>query len=380
MRKGCGIFAVGLICLLLIGSIGATFMLKLDYDAKLDALVHSIEDLQKQLASAESGRNYSGVSYVPTLANNLSVSDVAEKAGASVVGITITTQVLSGRYGMQIMEQTSQGSGIICSDEGYIITNYHVVKPYLAGSNSQMEVFLADGRSAGAEYIGGDEQNDLAVIQIQLDNLPVAEFGSSSSLRAGEFAMAIGNPLGMEGTITVGVISGIDRKVQAENVAESLIQTDAAINPGNSGGALVNSLGQVIGINTIKISATEVEGIGFAIPIDYALPIIQSIIEYGYVRGRPATGITGIEIDALTARFNNVPQGLLVTGVVKDSAADIAGIREQDIVLEMGGRTIGTMGDINSLLKQYRVGDQIEIKIYRRGSIYTAVLTLLEGR
>ena len=228
-----------------------------------------------------------------------------------------------------------QGLGIIASRDGYIITNYHVVKPLLNNNQAQLEVYLADGRSAEATYVGGDEQNDLAVIKIELDNLPVAEFGSSEEVRVGDFAMAIGNPLGMEGSVTAGVISGINRQVAGENVAERLIQTDAAINPGNSGGALVNAQGKVIGVNTIKIAATDVEGIGFAIPIDLVLPIVEDLIEHGYVRGRPALGIFCSEISPMAALYNNVPQGPLVNEVVEGSGAEAAGIKANDIILSL---------------------------------------------
>lgn len=362
--------------LLVIGSFGA-YAVKLDYDARIEALTEAIEELQGRAVSSSLP-----LDFVADEMTGMGVPEIVEKAGASVVGITITAQVQTsaGFFGFsQIQEQVSKGSGIICSEEGYIITNYHVVKPFLQGSDSRIEVYLADGRTAAAEFVGGDEQNDLAVIKVQLDNLPVAEYGSSAGLKVGQFAMAIGNPLGMEGTVTVGVISGIDRKVAAENVAESLIQTDAAINPGNSGGALVDARGRVIGINTIKISATEVEGIGFAIPIDSALPIVQSLIEYGYVKGRPATGIKGEEINALTAHFNNIPQGLLVTSVSGSSAAEAAGIRRNDIIMEFGGTEITSMSALNRALKQYKVGDSVLVKYYRAGRVYTVTLILKEG-
>ena len=300
------------------------------------------------------------------------------------MGIKVTSQVRAGmgRFGTQVLEQSSQGSGIIYNAGGYVITNYHVIENYIDSNSSQMEVFLADGRFATAEYIGGDKQNDLAVIRIELDGLPVARFGSSSSLCVGEFAMAIGNPLGMDlaGSITVGVISGIDRKVEAENVADRLIQTDAAINPGNSGGALVNGYGQVIGINTIKIASAEIEGLGFAIPIDYTLPIIESIIEYGYVKGRPATGISGTEINAMTARYYGVPAGLLVTDVAGGSAAGEAGIQRNDIILELSGQAVTSISDINNILRQHKVGDVITIVYYRNGVSISAKLIFKEGQ
>jgi len=381
------LIAYGVSGLIMLVSFCAIIVLKSDYDTKIDALTRTMENLQVQavetLQLQESANNgtYNVVSLASTPAG-LSVSEIAQKAVSSVVGIKVSAQIKAqmGRFGPQIFEQSSEGSGIICTEDGYIITNYHVVESFIKSTNGQMEVYLADGRSATAKYIGGDEENDLAVIKIELDNLPVAQFASSSDLLPGEFAMAIGNPLGMDlaGTVTVGVISGIDRKVAAENVAESLIQTDAAINPGNSGGALVNEYGQVIGINTIKIASTEIEGIGFAIPTDYALPIIKSIIQYGYVKGRPATGISGAEINAMAARFYNVPQGLLVTDVAVESAAEAAGIQKNDIILELDGETVISMNTVNSILKQHKVGDKITVKYYRNGKTLSATLTLGE--
>jgi serine protease Do len=363
---------MGLIAVILFGGLGMAAV-KSDYDARFQELMESLERVGEELPS---------LTPVDYPAPGLSTADIAEKAGASVVGITVTTRLAnSSPLGLpQTREQTSKGSGIIASRDGYIITNYHVVKPLLNNNQAQLEVYLADGRSAEATYVGGDEQNDLAVIKIELDNLPVAEFGSSANLRIGEFAMAIGNPLGMEGSVTAGVISGINRQVAGENVAERLIQTDAAINPGNSGGALVNAQGKVIGVNTIKIAATDVEGIGFAIPIDLVLPIVEDLIEHGYVRGRPALGIFCSEISPMAALYNNVPQGLLVNEVVEGSGAEAAGIKANDIILSLAGIKVRSLKDVTGILKEHKVGDTVEVEIYRDGGTHTVELTLGERK
>ncbi|NLY38161.1 MAG: PDZ domain-containing protein [Firmicutes bacterium] len=373
--------------IVILGCLAGVIGLKLHYDSRIAALAQQIEALQALQSNDNIDRSEDlrepGTSYLAgTVLVN--VPEIAQKARASVVGIRVTALVRTslGWFGSQLIEQPSEGSGIIYSSDGYIITNYHVVENYINSAKGQLEVFLADGRSAVAEYIGGDEQNDLAVIKIDLDKLPVASFGSSSNLRIGEFAMAIGNPLGMDlaGSVTVGVISGIDRRVQAENVAEGLIQTDAAINPGNSGGALVNAAGEVIGINTIKIATTAVEGIGFAIPIDFALPIVDSIIEHGYVKGRPAIGIKGSEINALTARFYQIPQGILIVDILEGSAAEKAGLKVNDIIVELDGQTVDSMSALNKILKQHRAGDTISLKYYRDGKTISTTLTLMEDR
>jgi len=373
--------------IVILGCLAGVIGLKLHYDSRIAALAQQIEALQALQSNDNIDRSEDlrepGTSYLAgTVLVN--VPEIAQKARASVVGIRVTALVRTslGWFGSQLIEQPSEGSGIIYSSDGYIITNYHVVENYINSAKGQLEVFLADGRSAVAEYIGGDEQNDLAVIKIDLDKLPIASFGSSSNLRIGEFAMAIGNPLGMDlaGSVTVGVISGIDRRVQAENVAEGLIQTDAAINPGNSGGALVNAAGEVIGINTIKIATTAVEGIGFAIPIDFALPIVDSIIEHGYVKGRPAIGIKGSEINALTARFYQIPQGILIVDILEGSAAEKAGLKVNDIIVELDGQTVDSMSALNKILKQHRAGDTISLKYYRDGKTISTTLTLMEDR
>ncbi|MFY9384145.1 MAG: trypsin-like peptidase domain-containing protein [Dethiobacteria bacterium] len=382
--RGTKIYAFLLCLVVILGSAAAMALFKQHYDQKIDTLTRHIEALQEQINSGGSGGK---TATVYNLANTegLSVPEIAEKAGASVVGIKITAQVKeTGWFGPQIYQQVSEGSGIIYNEEGYIITNYHVVGGYASSESGHIEVYLADGRSAAAKYIGGDQQNDLAVIKIDLDNLPVAEFGSSSNLRPGEFAMAIGNPLGMDlaGSVTVGVISGIERKVEAENVADSLIQTDAAINPGNSGGALVNGRGEVIGINTIKIATTEVEGIGFAIPIDYARPIVDSIIAYGYVKGRPAIGIRGTDINEMTARFYDIPRGVLITDVVAGSAAARAGLQKNDIITAIDGSEVISMSALKKILKQHQAGDEITITYYhyQDGQSRTIKLVLDESR
>ena len=373
-----------LLCLVVIlGSAGTITFFKQHYDLKIAALTESVESLQEQLG-LQSGSGAAAPD--PVYTNGMSVPDIARKAGASVVGIKITAQVQaqSGWFGPQIYQQVSEGSGIIYDTDGHIVTNYHVVGDYATSEGSLIEVFLTDGRSAAARYIGGDSENDLAVIQIDLRDLPVAQFGFSAGLHSGEFAMAIGNPLGMElaGSVTVGVISGIERKVEKENTADSLIQTDAAINPGNSGGALVNGRAEVIGINTLKIASQGVEGIGFAIPIDYARPIIDSIISYGYVKGRPFIGISYTEINERTAQQYSVPRGILITDVVAGGAADRAGLQANDIITSIDDIETKDMSAIKNILKKYQAGDEVTVTYYRyqERQTKTAKMTFDERR
>ncbi len=316
--------------------------------------------------------SYSGV---------MSVSDVADKAGPSIVGIRMTVTLPDRVFFEGPGESKAEGSGVIISENGYIMTNYHVVQyadPEQDSSKvTTLEVFLPDGRQARAEFIGGDKRSDLAVIKTNIKNLPVAELGASSKLKVGNPAVAIGNPLGLEfaGSVTFGVISALNRVLAIENRSMTLIQTDAAINPGNSGGALVNSEGKVIGINSVKITLEGVEGLGFAIPINDAMPIINELIEVGCVRGRPYIGISGQIITEAMAKYYNVPTGYYIRRVVPGSGADKADLRKGDILTEVDGKRITNMKNLSSLLGKYKAGDTIDIVIHRRGKDITLELT-----
>lgn len=316
-----------------------------------------------------------------------SVVDIAKKVGPSIVGIRMT--VSGSRYnyfGTQLGQSKAEGSGIIMSKDGYIMTNYHVVEyadsKNALSSSTTLEVFLPDGRQAKAKFIGGDSKNDLAVVKIELDSLPVAALGDSSDIEVGEPAIAIGNPLGMEfaGSVTVGVISALNRLVETEDKSLSLIQTDAAINPGNSGGALVNSKGQVIGINTIKISQAGVEGLGFAIPMNDAKPIIDQLIMFGYVKGRPLFGISGREVTEVLAKQYNIPVGIYIAGVTTGSGADKAGIKKGDILVSVAGKEVKTMKDLDNVKKNYKAGDTVDVVVARDGSNKSLKLTFSEER
>ena len=312
---------------------------------------------------------------------------IANVVRPSVVGIRVvipSSKIQSGFFWYETGVSESTGSGIILTSDGYIATNYHVVSYYDEYDDVIISVILEDGTELEAELIGGDEANDLAVIKANTNGmeLPAATLGDSSELQVGEIVVAIGNPLGTQfaGTVTMGIVSALDRNISSENTAETLIQTDAAINPGNSGGALINSQGQVIGITSSKIADTEVEGLGFAIPIDFAKPIIEDIIQYGYVKDRPATGISGQTISSSMSRYYGLPQGVMVTAVDVNSGADIAGIEEYDIITEIDGVAITSMSDIQAINETHSVGDILQVTFYRNRQYYTVNLKLLEDR
>jgi len=318
--------------------------------------------------------------------NTSSITNIAKKVGPSIVGIRMITKSPRYWYSMTTSEYAEEGSGIIISKDGYIVTNYHVVQyadpKNSMSSNTTLEVFLPDDRQATAKFIGGDSMNDLAVVKIDLKNLPVATLGDSSKLEVGELAVAIGNPLGLEfrGSVTAGVISALNRTVSINDKTLNLIQTDAAINPGNSGGALVNGKGEVIGINTAKISVTGVEGLGFAIPINDAKPIVEQLIAFGYVKGRPYIGISGINITEAMSRQYGLPVGVYVLEVVSDGGAAKAGIKKGDVIVSMAGKTVSTMDEINEIKKNYKAGDSVSVTVVRNGKKVNLTLTFAEEK
>lgn len=297
-------------------------------------------------------------------AAEMTVPEIVKKAKPSVVGISSKFDENSA----------GTGTGIIMSSDGYIVTNAHVVQGGSKGKDrdaQEVTVVLPDKSEFPAEIVGADSRTDLAVIKIDPGSrkLPPAEFGSSEALAEGEPAVAIGNPLGFElyGSVTCGIISALNRTMTIEERTMTLIQTDAAINPGNSGGPLLNSCGQVIGINSSKIISDYAEGLGFAIPISYAKPIIDELIAKGCISGRPYIGILGEDLPAETAGRYCIPQGVYVKFAEKGSPADLGGILPGDIITEAGGEAVCSLSDLNSAKEKYRAGDKLPLKLYRAG-------------
>ena len=259
----------------------------------------------------------------------------------------------------QTQEITATGSGIVMSSDGYIITNAHVIydteSDYQMGKATSVSVVMGENHDQEyeAEIVGYDVQTDLAVLKIDAEGLTPAEFGNSDDLNVGELVVAIGNPLGFElyGTTTCGIVSAVNREVQLEDRTMTLIQTDAAINSGNSGGMLLNAYGQVVGINSMKMGSSygsaSVEGLGFAIPISDAKEIINSLINNGYVTGRPQLGITGVTVSESDAQRFNLPQGVYVYGVAENSAAAKAGLQQGDIITAIDGVEVTTMEELS---------------------------------
>lgn len=320
-------------------------------------------------------------------ANSHAISTIVEAVRPSVVCVCVTVPsqtVSNGFIQYQTQGASSTGSGIIWTEDGYIITNQHVIENVQKYSNAYIRVLLDDGTELEAELIAADQQTDLALLKVNTkEKLPTATIGSSSKLLVGQTAIAIGNPLGVAyaNSVTVGIVSGLNRQVSGENGVSTMIQTDAAVSPGNSGGALVDSAGKVIGVVSAKISSTDVEGIGFAIPIDDAIEIITSLKDHGYVKDRPATGIAeGIQITEAMSRRYRLPVGLYVTAITRNSGADQAGLQLYDVILTFDGKQVSTLNEIEALKKQHKVGDKITVTYYRSGTNYETVLTLTEDK
>ena len=297
----------------------------------------------------------------------LALPDIYKKVIPSVVSITAS----SG-------SSTSTGTGIIMSSDGYIITNYHVVS-----SAQQIVVLLTDGQEYAACRVGGDETSDIMVLKIDATDLTPAEFGDSDAAEVGDSVVAIGDPLGIElrGTMTDGIICGIKRDVDVGDRTMSLMQTNAALNNGNSGGPLVNMEGQVIGINTIKLSSsgcTTVEGLGFAIPIDSAKPIVDELVEKGYVTGRPAFGFDVEQLESRISLYYDLPGKLYIRSVETNSDAYAQGIRSGDIITAIDGQEVYTVDEFNRIKNEYSAGDQIPLTIFRRGHNYEVTVTLMD--
>ena len=305
----------------------------------------------------------------------LSVEEISKRVGPSIVGITSTTKVQS-YFGTQTGEQS--GSGIIIDGKGYIVTNYHVIE-----NGSGIKVSLTSGNVYDAELVGGDEKTDIAVLKINADEeLRVAALGNSDEVEVGSLAVAIGNPLASElfGTVTAGVISGVNRTITVGQRDMNLIQTVAAISPGNSGGALINKYGEVIGINSVKLVDDAAEGLGFAIPMNEAVPIIKDLIEYGYVKGRPMIGISVREITREIAYYNNLlsDYGLYIMGVTEGSGAEKAGLTRGDILIECEGKKITTMTELNAIRDKYKAGETISVTVLRENKELKVSITLTE--
>lgn len=302
----------------------------------------------------------------------LSVMEIADQGKPAVVAITIEVTVRD--FFGQVGRVDAAGSGFIITSDGFIVTNNHVV------NNAEViTVVLDNGDVYDAYQVGSDPRNDIAVLKIDASELPTVVLGDSSDIMVGELAVAIGNPLGqLSGTVTAGIISGLDRQITIDGQTLTLLQTDAAINQGNSGGALFNSFGEVIGINTAKSAGAGIEGLGFAIPINHAKPIIEDLIRHGYVAGRPKIGVMTRDISPQMADYYDLPQGVYIVEVETGSAAARAGLRRADIIIGSNGIETLTTDAVNDVKETLQPGDEMVLTIVRDGETMDITVVLEE--
>ena len=322
--------------------------------------------------------------------------DIVDEIMPSVVGVSSTFEINEpyttwGWGGFQSetrkREATGTGTGIVMTDDGYIVTNAHCVydEEYKAGEAVSVYVLFSDQSKQDAKIIAYDTETDIAVLKVDATGLKPATFGNSDDLRVGELVIAVGNPLGFDlfGSVTSGIVSALNRQIAINEKHMTLIQTDAAINSGNSGGPLLNSCGQVIGINSAKMSSSygsaSVEGLGFAIPINEAKTIVDDLIYNGYVTGRPQIGISGVDISESYSSYLGIPMGVYVRAVSEGSAAELAGIQSGDVIIGIEDEVVTTMDELNSIKNKYKAGDTIKLKINRDGTDIDVQLKLQDA-
>lgn len=310
-------------------------------------------------------------------ARNTPTVRAAAAVGPSVVGIT--NKAVARDFFNNPVESQGVGSGVIFKNDNgksYIVTNNHVVD----GAN-ELIVSLADGRSLPGKLVGADALTDLAVVEVDDGNLPTADFGDSDATVVGESVIAIGNPMGLEfqGSVTSGVVSALNRTLGDGDARIKLLQTDAAINPGNSGGALVNADGEVIGINSVKLAANGVEGMGFAIPSNTVQSVIKELMDKGYV-ARPYLGVSVFDPET-AARYGYslaIDKGVYVFKLVLGGPSDKAGLQRGDIILKADGDEVNSIGDLRAKVSAHKVGDTITLTIDRNNHERTIDVTLEE--
>ncbi len=371
-------FTTVIIAALLAAIIGAVSGIGVLLSGRFFDLNNTVQNNSSMTSSTQSEGGGSNVNITVDKTAESVIEAVAQKVTPSVVGIR-TMAAVNNFFGSS-EETTGEGSGVIYSRDGYIITNYHVIESAIGSQSTSIQVFLADNTEKGinATVVGYNITNDLAVIKIQTEkSLQAIELGNSKDLKVGQFVAAIGNPGGLEfmGSVTYGIISGLNRTI-SDGDSSYLIQTDAAINPGNSGGALVNTQGKLIGINSSKIVSESYEGMGFAIPVSSVKEICDKIIAKEY-EPTPYIGIIISErYDAQTLKYLNYPVGAVVQSVVSGGPADIAKIKRGDIITEFNGRQITDYTVFNDVLTECDPGQSVAVVIYRSGRYYSTSIKI----
>ncbi len=365
---------VCLICAILGGVGGAAIAYR-----SLSPRIESLEETIAELSEEDSPQVTASIGSAVSTGSALLPSEIYERACSQVVGIT-TEITYTNFFGMTSSSAVS-GSGFVISEDGYVLTNYHVISHAYEG-NSVATVIMHDGTRYEAEVIGVEAGNDVAVLKIEATGLKAVSFGDSDKLKVGDTVYPVGNPLGeLEFSMSTGHVSALDRYITTDESGDSInmFQMDAAVNSGNSGGPVYNDKGQVVGVVTAKYADTGVEGLGFAIPINDAVSIADDLITKGYVSGK---AYMGIQVDqrynAMYSQFYELPLGAFVAGVEAGSCAEKAGIQKKDIIVSLGGEQVESHTDLTKLIKQYRAGDSVELVVYRDNAEHTLSLVFDE--
>lgn len=376
-KYGAGVIIVAALLAAVIGASGGIFGIYFAQNGLGLNISSNTAENSSNGTTSNTPQNVTNITVDETV--NSSIEAVAKKAGPSIIGIRTTAAVTNFFGGSS--ESTGEGSGIIYTSDGYIITNYHVIESAVESSNSKIEVFLADNTETGIEasVIGYNIASDLAVVKVDKTGLPAIEFADSDKLSVGQYAVAIGNPGGLEfiGSVSSGIISGLNRSVTVgTGNTMSLIQTDAAINPGNSGGALVDINGKLIGVNSVKLVSTGYEGMGFAIPSNTVKEICDNII----AKQNEPTPYIGIEISqsytAEQLQALGYPAGAVVVSVVEGGPADESKIQRGDIITEFNGVTINSYTELDNAISQCKPGDAVTVKLFRAGRFYSTHINI----
>ena len=383
-KNGVGLGALIAACLIcaLLGGLGGGALVGSMVDNRVDALEQSLSER----AAAES------LNTVPALASGSTVSasadgsamsagDIYDLACQQVVGVT-TDVTFTNFFGMT-SSAAVKGSGFIISEDGYILTNFHVVEDALRG-DLDINVILHDGTRYKAEYVGGEQDNDVAVLKIDATGLNAATLGDSDALRVGDAVFAVGNPTGeLDFSMTSGRVSAKDRLIRTETspAGVTMFQVDAPINSGNSGGPVYNDQGQVVGIVTAKPASTGIDGIGFAIPVNDARVIAHDLLTTGYVTGKAHLGVTvNRNYNEMYAQYYGWPMGVYIDDVTPGSCAAKAGIEAGDIITTIDGTEVTSYDELRSVIRRHRAGDSVDIEIYRADEARTVTVVLDEEK
>lgn len=378
--KIAGLICLCLVCAILGGLVGGGFMAG-RLSERVEALEQNrSETVLNQTVVTPASESVTAAAPV-AMGGTLTASQIYEQACRQVVGIT-TEVTYTNFFGMNSSSAVS-GSGFIVSADGYILTNYHVIE--LAAQNDKdVNVILHDGTRYTASIVGYEKYNDLAILKIDAEGLSPVTFGDSGSISVGDTVYAVGNPLGeLDFSMSTGHVSALDRLITSDEsgVAINMFQIDAAVNSGNSGGPVYNAAGEVVGIVTAKYADTGVEGLGFAIPVNDAVPIAGDLIRQGYVSGKAYMGVSiDQRYNSMYAQYWGMPLGAYVFSVESGSCADKAGIREKDIVTAIGEHEITGYTDLTSALHSFSAGDTTEVTIYRGGEDVTLTITFDEAK